>query len=322
MLRCFLFLAVALATIAGSPGPVFASCGAESCPIDHASRWSEKPFTFELSYQYLDQDQPRAGMDDTEVGSIPRHHDEVRTLSRITTARAGYQRGSWSLGATLPFVDRYHAHIHDHAGERTLDEWNYSGLGDLELAALRTFQIPDFLPTGKSRYFVSAGVKMPTGDTSVPNEAGDQPEPAARPGTGSWDLTAGFGWEWFGPLDDERAVPVRFSVTGRWNGYGTENYRIGPEIQAHLATDVPVSSRLALLGQANFRVRGKDDVAESGVEEDDTGGTVLYLSPGARFAITPRASIYGLVQLPAYQRVNGIQVVSEANLYVGVTGGL
>jgi len=32
--------------------------------------------------------------------------------------------------------------------------------------------------------------------------------------------------------------------------------------------------------------------------------------------------IYGLVQIPVYQRVNGIQLVSDANLYLGVTGGI
>lgn len=320
MVRRFLLLAVFLASIAALlPASSDASCGAESCPLDHASRWSEEPFTFELSYQYLDQDQPRAGTEDTDVGTIPRHHDEVRTLNRITTARAAYRTGPWSLGASLPFVDRYHAHIHHHGGEEILEEWNYSGLGDLEVVGFRSFE-------GESRrFFASAGLKMPTGDTSVPNEDGDQPEPAARPGTGSWDVMAGLGAEWLFPLASstyERVVPLRLSVTGKWNGYGTEDYRVGPEVQTHLASEYPLSGRISILGQANFRVKGKDDVAESGVEEEDTGGSVLYLSPGARFAIAPGTSIYGLVQLPAYQRVNGIQIVSEANLYVGVTGGL
>ena len=326
MLWRSLFVSVVLAAIAAAnPMRSFASCGSESCPLDHASRWSERPFTFELSYQYLDQDQPRTGTDDSEVGAIPRHHDEVRTLNRITTARAGFRRGTWSLGATLPFVDRYHAHIHNHDGEKILDEWNYSGLGDLEVVALRTFDPNEGKLSifGNVRTFVSAGVKMPTGDTSVPNEEGDQPEPAARPGTGSWDVLAGLGLEWVGhPWSDDRDMPLRVSVTGRWNGYGTEDYRVGPELQVHLATEYPVNARVAVLGQANFRAKGKDDVADSGVEEEDTGGTVLYLSPGARYTVSSRASIYGLVQLPAYQRVNGIQVVSEANLYVGVTGGL
>lgn len=320
MLRCFVFYGAFAWVLLGSPSPSRASCGSESCPLDHASRWSERPFTFELSYQYLDQDQPRMGTEDTEVGAVSRHHDEVRTLNRITTARAAFRTGPWSLGASMPFVDRYHAHIHNHGGEKILEEWNYSGLGDLEVVGFRTFQAESH------RFFASAGVKMPTGDTSVPNEDGDQPEPAARPGTGSWDFLAGLGAEWQFPVtrsgDVEMAVPLRLSVTGKLPGSGTEDYRIGPEAQAHLASEYPLSTRLAVLGQANFRLKGKDDVASSGVEEEDTGGSVLYLSPGVRYSVTPRASIYGLVQLPVYQRVNGIQIVSEANLYVGVSGGL
>jgi hypothetical protein len=322
MLRRFVFVLVCvfLMALAGRPAPSRASCGSESCPLDHASRWSEQPFTFEVSYQYLDQDQPRMGTDDTEVGAIPRHHDEVRTLNRITTARAAYRTGPWSLGASMPFVDRYHAHIHHHGGEEILEEWNYSGLGDLEVVGFRSFDTEDH------HFFASAGLKMPTGDTNVPNETGDQPEPAARPGTGSWDFLAGLGAQWLFPVSRgegvEMSVPLRLSLTGRVNGIGTEDYRIGPEAQVHLASEYPLSTRFALLGQANFRIKGKDDVASSGVEEEDTGSSVLYLSPGVRFSMTPRASVYALVQLPAYQRVNGIQVVSEANLYVGVSGGL
>jgi hypothetical protein len=29
--------------------------------------------------------------------------------------------------------------------------------------------------------------------------------------------------------------------------------------------------------------------------------------------------VYALVQIPVYQRVNGIQIVSDGNLYVGVS---
>ena len=164
---------------------------------------------------------------------------------------------------------------------------------------------------------------MPTGDTKVPNEEGDQPEPAARPGSGSWDVLAGMGVEWQmgGASEQSHVIPLRLSVTGRYNGFGTDDYRVGPEVQAHVGTEYSLMRSFALLAQANFRVRGQDDVGSSGVNEADTGGTVLYLSPGVRAAVSPRASIYALVQLPVYQRVNGIQVVSDGNLYVGVSGG-
>jgi hypothetical protein len=309
----FAFLAIALV----APASLWASCGSESCPLDHMSRWSEAPFTFELTYQYIDQDQPRTGIHDASVGQIPRDHDEVRTLNRLTTARASYRAGgAWSLSAALPWVDRYHEHIHNEAlGESEVERFSYSGLGDLEVALHHS------LGAGESRRrgFLSAGIKMPTGDTHVPNEEGEQPEPAARPGSGSWDILAGMGVEW---QVSSRSVPLRWSMTGRYNGRGTEGYRIGAELQAHLGTEYPVTRALALLAQANLRVRDFDDVGSSvGVNEADTGGTVLYLSPGVRAAVSHHASIYALVQLPVYQRVNGIQVVSDGNLYVGLTGG-
>jgi hypothetical protein len=282
------------------------------------SRWSEDPFSFELTYQYIDQDQPKIGADDATVGEIQRHHDEVRTLNRMTTARGVYRAGSaWSFSASLPWIDRYHEHIHHHMGEDEVERFNYSGIGDLEVATLRSFGGGE----SRRRGFVSAGVKMPTGDTSVPNEEGDQPEPAARPGSGSWDVIAGAGVEWqLGAASEGgRMVPLRLSVTGRYNGFGTEDYRVGPEVQAHLGTEYPLMRSLSLLAQANFRVRGQDDVASSGVNEADTGGTMVFLSPGLRAAVSRAASVYALVQIPVYQRVNGIQIVSDGNLYVGVS---
>jgi hypothetical protein len=238
----------------------------------------------------------------------------------MTTARATYQwAGAWSLSAALPWVDRYHEHIHNDVGGSEVERFNYSGLGDLEVALHRTLGPSE----SRRRAFLSAGMKMPTGDTHVPNEEGEQPEPAARPGSGAWGALAGAGVEWQlgGSAEESRSIPLRLSVTGRYNGHGTDDYRIGPELQAHLGTEYPIVRSLALLAQANFRVRGQDDVAASGVNEADTGSTVMYLSPGVRAAVSRQASIYALVQLPVYQRVNGIQVVSDGNLYVGVTGG-
>src|SRR5262245_11694818 len=127
MRRLLAFGFIALSMLA--PSSLWASCGSESCPLDHLSRWSENPFSFELTYQYIDQDQPKIGTEDAEVGEIQRDHDEVRTLNRMTTARGTYRAGSaWSFSASLPWVDRYHEHIHHDAGEDEVERFNYSGI--------------------------------------------------------------------------------------------------------------------------------------------------------------------------------------------------
>jgi hypothetical protein len=80
-----------------------------------------------------------------------------------------------------------------------------------------------------------------------------------------------------------------------------------------------VAGPAAAFLQLNFRLRGKDDVGNTDEDPDNTGGTWLYLSPGARVALDHRSSLYGLVQVPLVQDVNGIQLVAKSNLYVGIS---
>jgi len=293
-----------------------ASCGAENCPLDQPARWDEASLNFEVSQQYIDQDQPRIGTEDAVVGQISSHEDEVRTVNRITLGRASYSWSpAWTASVSLPYVDRTHEHIHNHLGEPEYLRWNYHGIGDLETVVTRRMGMAG------ARGFVTAGVKAPTGLRNVEEIDGDQPEPTARPGTGSWDFMGGLGAEWrlhVMAFHDRGGMPLRASVNGRWNTRGTERYRVGSEFTAHIATEAPVVSWGTLLLQTNLRVHAKDDVGETDAEAGNTGGTALYVSPGLR--VGGRGTfLYGLVQIPVYQRVNGIQLVSDTNLYVGVT---
>ena len=319
-LLAFALLAMAaLVTTIVLPPPANASCGSESCPLDKASLWDESRLSFELTQQYIDQDQPRVGTTDAAVGAIPAHHDEVRTVNRITTARAAYRPDhAWAFSAALPFVNRTHEHIHNHMGVPQHQRWSYAHVGDVEALALRQFGAG---AEAKRTYFISAGFKAPTGVTEVEEVDGDQPEPSARPGTGSWDVLAGIGAEWRlgNPVSTAGEMPVRASVGGRWNGRGTENYQVGAELTAYLGTEMPVARAASLLLQTNLRIRAKDDVGDFNAEEQNTGGTAVYVSPGVKFNVGNRLSFYGLFQMPVYQRVNGIQIVSESNLYFGVS---
>jgi len=49
-----------------------------------------------------------------------------------------------------------------------------------------------------------------------------------------------------------------------------------------------------------------------------TGREELFLSPGLRYHLTDNLAVYTLIQLPAYRRVNGIQLTSDWNLTSGV----
>ena len=53
-------------------------------------------------------------------------------------------------------------------------------------------------------------------------------------------------------------------------------------------------------------------------ERDHTGRTSVYLSPGMRVGLPGGLAAYWVVQVPVYQRVNGIQLASKYNLLEGV----
>ncbi|MGE5175579.1 MAG: hypothetical protein ACM3JJ_04315 [Hyphomicrobiales bacterium] len=303
------------------PPAALASCGSESCPIDHAERWDASSLSLELTQQYIDQNQPRVGTHDAAVGAIPSPEDEVRTVNRITTARAAYRPkgGPWSFALALPFVSRTHEHIHNGTGGPEYQRWGYDGVSDLQALAIRQFGGTDGNPYA-ARYYASAGVKAPTGKRNVAEVDGDQPEPPARPGTGSWDFLAALGAEWRfgGGVGGVGAIPLRASLNGRVNGRGTERYRVGSEVTAHVGTEVPLVTDVAALFQTNLRVRAKDDVGNTDSEASNTGNTAVYASPGLQWGLG-RTTIAAIVQIPVYQRVNGIQLVSKSNLYFSVT---
>jgi hypothetical protein len=60
--------------------------------------------------------------------------------------------------------------------------------------------------------------------------------------------------------------------------------------------------------QLNAQIKERDRGGEA--EAEDSGGSFLWLSPGLSYALGRAAKLYGFVQLPLYQRVNGIQLTA------------
>ncbi len=312
-------LALALA-LAGARG-AGASCGAESCPLDlHAARPGWSSFSLDLSWQYVRQDQVRVGTRVGTVGELPSPEDEVSTLSRVTTATARVGLSPrWSLDLALPFVSRTHDHIRNEPGPPVREHWSFSGLGDVQAMADWRASGPD-APTTVA---LEGGVKVPTGRRHVEAVDGDQPEPPARPGTGSWDLLAGLhvmrDVTLTLPARGRVSAPLFASAQVRLNGRGTEDYRVGDELQVGAGGSVPLAGPLVGLLQLNARFRGKDATGRTDALAANTGGTWVFISPGLRIEPTPRASLYAYAQLPLYQRVDRIQLVAPWLLYTGVS---
>jgi outer membrane putative beta-barrel porin/alpha-amylase len=300
-------------------GEAVASCGSSQCSIDaHGTATRSGRFALDVSWQAIDQDQPRIGTERATVGELPGGEDEVRTVNRQVTFRGQAMVGPrWNVSLSLPWVNREHSHVHHDAEGASLQNYHYRGVGDVAVGA-------DWLAwrDGPGSLRLQAGAKLPTGRRHVAAIDGDEPEPPARPGTGSLDVLVGAYYERALPARNPGGAPRWFASTLlRVNGRGTEDYRAGNEAQLNLGASVPLASRVAALGQLNARVRGKDDVGATDAMRDDTGGTWLYASPGLQYR-PPGAIAWSLfVQVPVYQRVNRIQLTAPANVYLAVSYG-
>ena len=317
-----------------------ANCGAESCPLDNSALGGRaRRFSFELSYQYVDQSRARVGTHRGDVAEAYASGGEVRTISQVTTTRAYCSLGSnWLVSASLPAIDRLHRHVTaEGLPEPELREWQYSGLGDLTLVGNGTvFRTrSEFSPFSAA---VQAGIKLPTGRRHIQAIDGEEPEPHARPGTGSTDFLAGLQlvqtlpMPALSPGNTVLFASALYTHTGR----GVDDYRIGRLFETHLGASCPLVDRLRLLAQVSSQTRAKDRSesvesgtgdehaghreveAEGGVHEN-TGGTAVFAAPGLRFEISPWLALSTYIQLPLYQRVNGTQLVAASQFWIGTS---
>jgi hypothetical protein len=225
-------LAVLIATVVLFPVASRASCGSASCPIETLGVESREKGWLRLGYEfeYIDQDQPRIGTHDADVGEIRGHHDEVYTVNRTHRLTASYAfTDRLSADAILPFISRSHSHIHHHGGDDIPETWNFDGLGDASLMGRYVFLKPE--SASRPSLGILTGVELPTGKHEVKNEDGDLAEPGITPGSGSTDWIMGLTSNQSLPgrtLAGEYAtLPLFFTVTYKANGRGEDNYRLG-----------------------------------------------------------------------------------------------
>jgi len=320
-LRPLLALGAGLALLAPAAR---ASCGAASCPIEIQSfnaptvgHWS-----LDLSYQYIDQDRPRIGTHGAQVGEIPSEHDEVRTINRTATLNLRYALSNrFELGVTAPWISRFHEHLEEGEAE----SWHLNDSGDVSLQG----QARLWNRGRQASLWLTAAVELPTGPNDLKNDGGERAEPALQPGSGSTDATLGLALRGQllrdtaleGPLGHTTAIPWFAAVSYRRNGKGDERYRLGDELLANAGVAYPLGflvGRFEALFQLNARFRGKDSPGSSGEDPSFTGGTYLYASPGLRVSGGENWGGYVYVQLPLYQDVHKLQLVSRANWLGGV----
>jgi hypothetical protein len=190
-----------------------------------------------------------------------------------------------------------------------------SGTGDTEILTFGPDGVTDLWLSGKYRFYrgpigqfaVFGGVKFPTGRHHINNSEGERVEPSATAGTGSYDGMLGFAYSRY--LTSRLTLDSSFQYTLRTEH---DDFRLGDRIDAGVAVayrfteDIQKYPQVSVFTEANVRHLFKSE--DDGQRDPNTGGTVLFLTPGVRVGFTQNLSFTLSSPLPVLQELNGEQL--------------
>jgi hypothetical protein len=280
-------------------------------------------FTADLSYDYIKQDQQRYGSSSassTQINNLWQNGQEIEdyTTTQTISAALNYTSDTWGVSTLLPFVHRTHGTFGDNSASASPspDHSNYSSSSDNSIGDIRVIGTYSGFSPDKTAGII-VGVKLPTGSTDANFNsgaaAGTPLDPSLQIGTGSTDIILGgfvtgtvaeYGWFVQGTV--QHAVATK--------SFGGDDYHPGDAYSLNTGIrHAKFGAKFTPMLQLNFIHRSPDtgaaatppDVLTGG---DATGGTLVYVAPGALIRIGGGTSVYGFVQLPVYQDVNSLQL--------------
>lgn len=240
----------------------------------------------------------------------------VTTFEEDVTAVSGLT-GDFTLGLTLPILQR-RLRFDTAAGERRTI--SADGLGDLTLVGAYRFYRRD-VARGTTQLSFLGGLKLPTGATAL--TGADLPQLTGTPGTrlpptlqlGSGSVDGIVGLAAFQNLD---RLSFYADVQGKLNTEGAQDFQAGNRLFYDVTVDYVLLPRrnLFLILELNGVHTGRAEQAGRTVE--DSGGDLLFLSPGLQYLLIPPLILEGSVQVPLLRHPNGRQLVPDYSVVVGL----
>jgi hypothetical protein len=227
------------------------------------------------------------------------HFDALRT-SLITSLEVAYGVAeNFQLSLATGWYrgeDLREAHIHGDGSFGFHDLGDVTGMTDLWVTGKHRF-----LRGPYGSWAAYGGLKFPTGDDQERGREETEPlDPSLQPGSGAFDFLIGAAHSIF--------LTPRFTLdTSAQYIRRTENndFKIGDRVDAgtalafHFMAEPEVFPRVSLFGEANVRYLFRNE--EDGEPERNSGGTVLFLSPGVRAGFTKHVSFTVAVRFPVVQ---------------------
>jgi hypothetical protein len=316
--------------VAACPVAAFAcaSCGCTLSPDWESLGYTNSTgFRLDLRYDYLNQDQLRSGshtISSTAASQITNNGDpqevEKYTRNNYTPLGIDYSASAdWGVNLQIPYINRSHSTlgtasdgITPGAGGGQYDS-KTSDIGDAKLIG----RYQGFTP--QHNLGIQFGLKLPTGSYTKTGTSTDATAPGAvpidrglQPGTGTTDLIFGGyftealdkNWDYFTQVTLQKALDSR------------DQYKPGDGVNVNVGMRYLGFSNFTPLIQLNARHVQRDK--GNNADTVSTGGTLVYASPGFVVPVGEKMSVYGFVQLPVYQYVNGVQLVPRYTASLGM----
>jgi hypothetical protein len=189
------------------------------------------------------------------------------------------------------------------AGERETTR----GLGDPEIMALIRLGT-----LGGETLSLQAvgGMRAPLGQSDMKNENGLRLEQHLQTGTGAW--SALFGVQ---ASQAKGSLPLFFGVNFQVNGTNVHQFQYGNVLRYNFAAQKALASTVDGIAEINGRTAAFDK--ENGEIDPNSGGTVVYFSPGLRWRTIAGLDLRMQVQIPVVEQLKGEQD-EEINFRSGV----
>ncbi len=264
---------------------------------------------------------------------------DLHSVADVLNLSAGFFYGvtdDLTVGLRLPYVRREtirepsggEGHSHgdgeddDHEHPVMVERLgNADGLGDMIVfGQYRVFHKPE-------AHHVSAlfGFKAPTGSTSEKADQGFRLETELQPGSGSWDALFGAAYTYaFAPF----VFDTNLLYTATTGGAQSTDlgdiadynfslaYRLGARRGGHHHDRPP--SLLAWDAVLELNGEWREKLEVSGDVNGNSGGNVLFLSPGVRLTVAGRVGLALSFGIPIATDLNGDQVEPQYRIVSGV----
>ncbi len=290
-------LGLSLVLSALIPGLSWAcACGCGVFEVGTASLYPQgSGGTVWFEYDYMNQ---YLNWHATEIASSGKNDDKVLRTHFMSVGTQYMFNRDWGVQIQIPYWYRYFKSADNGETSRT----NFNSIGDISLMGMYTGLSED-MSLG-----LLGGIKVPSGWWSYPHADRD-----TQIGTGATDLL--FGGYKLGNLP--------FSLAGRsfsWFGqayydfpvFTQDHYKPGREFDGAVGSSYNFGEFWFLKETApmlTFKVTDRVRDSQSQADPRNTGYTRLLIAPGGEIKVNS-IRLYGDVEFPLFQNINGNQITS------------